>query len=205
MILGYTGLPRAGKGISLMREMYKVAKRNRSWQKRYGFFRPIYANFMVRTNLLGYPVVYFSDPSDLYSLSGADIFIDEAYKYWNARSWERLPDEAISWFAEQDKLGCDIYFATQEFAMLDVMFRRVTEEIYWVSRVFGSRRPGKNKPPVKKAWGLIAIRKIKKFTYNENSKELEDTVFGIPRFVWISDKLAKTYDTTERIKVIHKS
>lgn len=200
MIIGYTGLPRSGKGISLIKKLYKVVKRNKRWKKLYGFERPIYLNFYINEKLFDYPIQYFNDAKNLYTLEGADVFIDEAYKYWNSRYWDKLPEQAIAWFAEQDKIGCDIYFATQEFVMLDIMFRRVTEEIYYVKRLFGSRRPGKNKPPVKNAWGLISQRKINAVEYDEQNKTAELSFLGLPNFTIISNKYAHAYDTNERIK-----
>lgn len=202
MITGYTGLPRSGKSICLVHDILQVAERNANWKRRYHFDRPIYANFKIKAEINNFNYFKNTQTFDLYNTKGADIFIDEAYKFWNARGWDKLPEQAIHWFAEHDKLGCDIYFGTQEFAMLDIMFRRVTENIWWVERLVGSRRPGINRPPVKSAWGIIKLTKISSYSYNESSKQVENLTLGfIPRFRLIRNKYAQAYDTNEQISV----
>jgi len=205
----WTGLEDSGKSYMLAKASTKIVYRNAKWLKQTGIPRPIISNLPYSESFLefakeqGIPVENWKDIAELLDMpkrypGGGDLFIDEIGTYFDARTFKDLPLDIRLLLAQFSKLGWDIYGAAQDFAQVDIAFRRLTNQLFLVRKLTGNSRPAKSKPPIRFIWGICTIRELDPVGYDE--KELAFNQKGV--FPWpffIRKDYCNVFKTSERV------
>lgn len=149
---------------------------------------------------------YWDNPIDLATAAEhCDVVWDEIARHLDSRNWDDVHPEVKAFLQEADKRGVDIYANTQFPMQVDVMYRRSCEQMWLITKKFGSKRPDLTKPPVRFVWGLIVLSPIARISFND---EIEEMIFEEPFFAifkvwnwrWINSKITSFYDTKWRIE-----
>jgi len=199
----YSGLEDGGKTLQLAMASVKCLYRNHEWQKITKNERPIVSNlpytpkFYELASELSVPVRAWKDLDELPALTDCDLFIDEVGTYFDARTYANLPLDVRLWLAQASKLGVDIYGAAQDFAQVDISFRRLTSQLFFVRKLAGSSRPTKTRPGSSRIWGVCAIKEMDPVGYDENTKAFNSK--GFPWFFTIRKAYCEVFDTTKRV------
>jgi len=203
----YTGLESSGKSLRLAMKMNEIGLRNAKWRKKSGIARAIAPNFKltpmfedVIRNEYGLEIIYWEDIDDLIKLKECDVFIDEVGNYFDARNWSDLSRDAKKWITQGAKMGLEIYGAAQDFAQVDIAFRRLVNELYMITKLFGSARPSNTKPPIKRIWGLCFSRALDPRGYKEDEKKFEPISAFAWSFFLIERQYTQLFDTNAEIK-----
>jgi hypothetical protein len=216
MIVIFTGLPGSGKSYKLGRVVTEILYRNKKafekaedyyWTTklptlRYPERRYVYTNLRLGGSVAkefdGY-IREWTDLRQLTPLRDCDVIIDEVATYFDARLWETLSLEMRRWLAQHRKFGIEIYGTSQDFAQVDKAFRRLTSDLLYLTKLFGSRDISATKPPPRFIWGLALVRELDATTYDEQKSKFAAT--GIPKFMWISRKGTELFDTRAEVKL----
>jgi len=205
----WTGLEDSGKTYMLAVASVKIAKRNAKLQETTGVIRPIISNLPYSKEFhdlckeLNVVVENWKDLEDLLKLperypGGGDIFIDEVGTYFDSRTFKDLPLDIRLLLAQFSKLGFDMYGAAQDFAQVDVAFRRLTNQLFYVRKLMGSGRPAKSKPPIKFIWGFCTLKEMDPIGYDEKMMQFnQKSVF--PRPFFLRKDYCEVFDTNKRI------
>jgi len=205
----WTGLEDSGKSYMLAKASVKIAKRNAKWQEITGVYRPIISNVAYSQDFhdlakeLNIIVEPWKDLEELPKLSerwpgGGDIFVDEIGTYFDSRTFKDLPLDIRLWLAQASKLGWDMYGAAQDFAQVDIAFRRLTNQLFHVRKLAGSNRPAPSKPPIRFIWGLCTIREMDPVGYDEKMLAFnQKSVFPWPFF--IRKDYCHVFETNKRV------
>jgi hypothetical protein len=208
----YSGLESSGKSLRLAMMAERILFRNYRWKKRTGIVRPIYSNmrfsekFTALATKLGIPIYYWENIDDIVLISNADIFIDEVGNYFDARMWQDLSQDARRWVTQGAKAGVEVYGAAQDFAQVDIVFRRLTNYLYHITKIIGSPRPANTKPPVRWIWGLCWKASLNPRAYDEDKKKfvkeslLTSILFFWQKFFLIRRHYCEIFDTSQVIK-----
>jgi len=158
----WIGYESGGKSVMMFRKLVEVIDRNSNFQKYYQTVpRTVATNSFISPALKEYaelknvPLLYVNDIDDIVKLRGADLFIDELSIYFDARKFADLPLYVRRWCSQASKVGVHIYGTSQNWQQIDISFRRLTKNVVWCSKIFGSRRPHPTFPSSKKAWALF--------------------------------------------------
>jgi len=173
----FSGLEDSGKSLQLAITAGVLAERNSKWAKITGVPRPIVSNLEFLpsfhkyvTEDLGIPIKYWKDLEELPLLTDCDLIIDEVGAYLDSRTFKDLPLDFRLWLAQASKLGVDIYGSAQDFAQVDITFRRLTTHLYEITKLIGSSRPTKTRPSSKRIWGVCTMRALDPVGYDEQKK-----------------------------------
>jgi hypothetical protein len=201
----YSGRPGSGKSNKLASTLIEILNRNLSFWRRTkkktgkGTVRPVYTNFHLRSDLekkyLGL-LKHWTDLEQLEVLEDCDVFIDEIASYFDAKHWAETSLSTKRWLQQHRKLGIEIYGNCQDFAQVDVSFRRMTSHLYYLVKVISSRDPSPTKPPVKYIWGVSIVYRMSPTDYKENQKE-NSTKFD--NIMFITRKNCEIFNTREKI------
>lgn len=200
MIEIYTGLPGAGKSLKTAQVMVEVLERNKKFWKRSGIVRKVVSNLKLAPHLherYEKFVEYWEDPRELVKLRDVDVFWDEIATHLDATQWKDCPLELKRWLQQHRKFGVDIYGNTQDFKMIDISMRRLTQRVYLLTKLIGSRDKSATRPKVKKYWGLIIERQIDPDSFADDKT---DYSFVSSWFFPIRRKYIEAFDTTQEIK-----
>jgi len=201
----WTGLEDSGKSLEVARMAAHIMYRNAKWLKKSKLPRPIVYNmpfsakFLDECARLGVPTRRWKDLEELVDLKGCDLFVDEIGTYFDSRTFANLPLDVRLWLAQASKLGVDMFGAAQDFAQIDVSFRRLTTHLYLVTKLMGSMRPHPTRPPVKRIWGVYTVREMDPRTYDTGTNAEENSK-GFPWPNFIHKVHCELYDTTKRIE-----
>lgn len=200
MIIIATGIPGAGKSLWTAKKALEILDRNYRFYKKSGIIRQVYSNLRFSTDIeakFGNFISYWDDPEILVRLLDVDIIWDEVATHLDNTQWANLPLEIKRFLQQHRKRGIEIYGNTQEFLMIDVSMRRLVNEVYFLTKLFGSRDPSPTRPPVNKIWGFILVRKIdpKFFEDEKNRKFIKTEWFSI------RSKYVYAFDTRQEIKL----
>jgi len=201
----FSGLESSGKSLRLAMEAERLVLRNAKWREKSGKIRPIYSNmefsqsFSNGATELGIPLRYWENLDDLVQISNADVIIDEVGNYFDSRLWPDLSQDARRWITQGAKAGVEIYGAAQDFAQVDIAFRRLVNELYHISKLLGSPRPAPTKPPVEKIWGVCIMRELDPRGYKEDEKRFASDSL-LPKFFFIQRQYCEIFDTSQFIK-----
>lgn len=201
----YSGLESSGKSLMLARKAEALLYRNAKWHEKSGVARPIYsnmafsANFLERAEIAGIPIRHWENLEEVVGLNGIDLIIDEIGTYFDARTWTDLSLTTRRWIQQAAKLGVEIYGAAQDFAQVDISFRRLVNELWYIKKLIGSRRPSNTRPPVKTIWGVCMLRELDPRDYREADNEFKSAAF-LPSFFLIRRHDCEIFDTTQLIK-----
>lgn len=204
MKIVYTGLESSGKSLHMAYVMRGIVMRNKRWFKKTGVPRPIVTNlplsvsFQAWITKQGIPVFFFTDLNQLVGYSECDVFIDELSKYFDSRSWTELSLDAKHWISQGAKSGVHVFASSQNFAQVDVSYRRLVKKVFIVKKIVGSRRPMMTSPAVKLIWGLYYLRGVKADTFRAEDMQMKS--MGFPRFGMITKNKTDLYNTSGLIK-----
>jgi len=200
----FSGLEDSGKSLRLATYAGKILERNAAWLKITGRARPIRTNlefsagFLEYAASLGIPVVMWKDLEELPAFTECDLIMDEVGAYFDSRTFKDLPLEIRLWLAQASKLGVDIYGSAQDFAQVDISFRRLTTELYHITKLAGSPRPSATRPPVRRIWGVCMVKPLDPVGYDEQTRKFNNAgVF--PSFFAIKASTCAIFDTQKRI------
>lgn len=199
----FSGAEDSGKSLKLAEYSGKILERNADWLKITGVPRPIISNieyspsFLEYANQLNVPIRHWRDLEELPALTDCDLIIDEVGTYFDSRTFKDLPLDIRLWLAQASKLGVDIYGSAQDFAQVDLAFRRLTTELYHITKLVGSQRPTKTRPPVTRIWGVCMMRELDPVGYDEQKKQFAAS--GMPSVFFIRREICEIFDTTKRI------
>lgn len=196
----YTGLESSGKSLLMARQILITLKRNKNWQKKYGFTRPVYLNLKLSKNIeKEYPrfIYYFKDVKEIIGKTGCDIFHDEISSHFSALKKEPLPLKVNRWLRQGAKQGVHYYATAQEFHDVHLDFRRRCKNAYQITKLFGTDRGGENLPPVNSIWGVCSVKQLVIHPYNELNPEFQFHSF-FP-FLLFGKSLCHTFDTHQVI------
>lgn len=203
----YSGLEDSGKSLMLATVAGKLVERNAYFKKHFPQLpaRPIVSNLQFQQHFvdyaleLGVPIRYWKDLAELPLLSECDLIIDEVGAYFDSRTFKDLPLDIRLWLAQASKLGVDIYGSAQDFAQVDITFRRLTTSLNHITKIVGSPRPSATRPPVKRIWGVCTVRELDPVGYNEETKKFGNRGV-IPRVFFIRKEYCEIFDTNRRIE-----
>jgi len=208
MIGIYTGLPGAGKTHKMAKTMISVLYRNKKWHEKQLKRDPKAKKREVWSNIKLSPTVeqefdgfirYWSEPHELPLLRDVDVFWDEIATHLDSTQWQNMSLEIKRWLQQHRKFGIEIYGTTQDFAMIDKSMRRLTSDLYIITKLFGSRDKSNTKPNPRFIWGVSILRYMDPTTYDEmDSKKFAG---GLPHFMWISKHSVNVFDTTQEVKM----
>jgi len=200
MIVLFTGLPGAGKSFKMAKTVIEVLYRNKKWYEKSGIKRLAYTNLKlsaeVEEEFKGF-IQYWTEPAELVALRDCDVFWDEVATHLDSTQWQNMSLEIKRWLQQHRKFGIEIYGTTQDFAMIDKSMRRLTSDLLYLSKLFGSRDKSSTRPPVKRVWGLIMVQKFDPVTYEEDNKKQ----VGFPSFMLLDNSALRIYDTTAEVKM----
>lgn len=215
MISVIQGLPGSGKSAKMARMLIATCYRNKRWYEkqlvewdakgRIGSEprrRMVYHNLLLSAEILD----RFSDflmpwdsPDQLPSLRNVDVFWDEIGTHIDATQWANMSLELKRWLQQHRKFGIEIVGTCQDFAQVDVSFRRLTEELVNLRKLCGSRDISPTKPPPKYIWGIIIQQALSPQGYNDVSRAFKSA--GFPWPMWLSRDDVEVYDTTAEVPV----
>jgi len=220
MITVVTGLPGAGKSLFTADISIELLYRNRKWyQKQKEMFEAGKTDVVpkirqVRTNLtlnkeveaeFGYGtdlsfIDYWEDPCELPGMRDVDITWEEMGAVVDSRNWESMPLELRRWLQQHRHRGVEIFGNVQEFSDIDIAVRRLTERLFYLSKVVGSRDPTPTSLPIRFIWGLVMKREIDPRAYKEEDKFSGSAMSMFPSFMLITKKRVSLYDMRNDIK-----
>jgi len=197
----FTGLPGSGKSARTAKAILFLLQRNAKWHKKTGVVRKVMSNLKLNEKYekkyKDY-LAYWKDPEQLPLFADCDVVIDEIATYFDATQWKELSLDIKRWLQQHRKVGVEIYGNTQTFSTIDISFRRLTDELFLLKKLLGSRDPSPTKPPVKAIWGVVLIRKLDARNYKE--EEQENKAYGFS-LMWISKQYTSDfYDTRQKIE-----
>lgn len=205
----FTGTEDSGKSYMLAYRAGQIAERNHDWLKITGIPRPIRSNLEFQpwfydwvTKDLGIPIYYWKDIEEWPSFRSCDMIVDELGAYLDSRTYANLPLDIRLWLSQASKLGVDMFASAQDFAQVDISFRRLVKSdeggLFQITKIIGSGRPNETKPPVKRIWGICAMRELDPTGYNEDDKKFASDSF-LPYFFFLRKEVCSIFDTTKRI------
>lgn len=193
------GAPGQGKSLYTARLAKRLLARNAHWYKQSGIIRPLYSNihfsdfFYKKWSLF---IKYWKSPEELCKLNDCDVLWDEIATELDARNFANLSDELKRFLSQYRKRGVDIYANTQDFSMVDARARLMVTRVATLHKMIGSPDPSPTKPPVKRIWGLVAVRDVQNYKEaNPQKKQYE----WMPSFFFIDKEDIEIYDTRQAI------
>lgn len=200
MITIYTGLPGSGKSLRTAKEILKILKRNFQYWKQSGIRRELWSNIKIseelETRYEGF-IKYWEDPEVLVKLRDVDIVWDEIATYLDSTQYANTPLELKRWLQQHRKYGIDIYGNTQDFLMVDIAMRRLTNEVWLCRKMLGSRDKSATRPAVLKPWGVVLIRQLDPDSFASDKTEYR---FSGWEMLLIRKKYTDAFDTQQEIK-----
>jgi len=204
----WAGAEDAGKSYKLAEMSGILVERNAKWIEAGLPPRPIRSNLEFKPWFEKFaaeryvPIIYWRDIEEWVTFAHCDMICDEIGAYLDSRTFKDLPLDVRLWLAQASKLGVDIYGTAQDFAQVDLSFRRLvvgqTNALYMISKLIGSARPDITRPPVKRVWGIGMQRELDPVAYDEQSKKFSNnSVF--PSFFMYHKEICDIFDTTKRI------
>jgi len=200
----FTGLEDSGKSYKLAVTAGELIERNAKWLKMGCKPRPIVTNlefmpwFNEYAESLGIPIRTWRDLEELPDMKNCDLFIDEVGTYFDSRTFKDLSLDVRLWLAQASKLGVDMYGSAQDFAQVDISFRRLVTGLYEITKLAGSQRPAETRPPVKRIWGVCTMKQMDPVGYDEQKKAFNN-ISVIPSVFFIRKQYCEIFDTTKRI------
>lgn len=226
MISIVTGLPGASKSYDCAIKADEWIRRNRRWYQKTGIIRPLRSNLEfsdeytrwannLRTLPLKLPegfvltpetiewnkthkfLEYWEDPEELPLMNDCDVIWEEMGAHVDSRSWEQLPFELRRWLQQHRHRGVNVYGNCQDFADVDVAVRRLTKDLFYLVKLFGSRDPSPTTPPPSVIFGLVVKFALNPRAYDETNKFKGASWAG---FTWLQRNIVERYSMFNDIK-----
>jgi len=147
----------------------------------------------------GISIIYWSNLDELIALRNCDVIIDEIPNYFDSRGWAELTLDVRRWLTQGAKSGIELYCSAQDFAQVDIAFRRLVNHLYKITKIIGSPRPSATRPPVKRIWGVCSMTELDPNNFDE-TKQKFTSLSRIPSFFMISREDCEIFDTGQRIE-----
>lgn len=196
----YTGLPGSGKSLRTAKATLFLLQRNKRWYKKSKILRKVMTNIKlseaVEKKFEGF-YQYWKDPEELINFKECDVIIDEIATYFDSTQWKEMSLDIKRWLQLHRHFGVEIYGNTQTFSTIDISFRRLTDELYLLKKLVGSREPSNTRPPIRHIWGIILIRKLDARNYKE--EEQENKAYGFTLMFYGKD-LTQVYNTKQELE-----
>ena len=195
----FTGLPGSGKSLRMAQALIRVLRRNEKIFKKHKILRKVYSNLHLSDKLTtkyAKFIAYWENPEELIQLRDCDVFWDEIATHLDSTQWKELPLEIKRWLQQHRKLGVEIYANTQNFSTIDVSFRRLTNELYYMYKLCGSPDKSATRPKINYIWGAVVIRSLDPQNYKEEEQLNQMTGFSV---LFITRDLVEAFDTTQEI------
>lgn len=202
MKIVYTGLESSGKSLKLSRMAEDVRIRNIRWYKKTKLRRtmcfnsPMSEAFKKQLEKSNINYLDFKNLDDILYLEECDIFVDELIKFFPA-SQSSLSTEQLHFITQGAKSGINVYASSQDFSQVHKQFRLLTNRVFVITKVIGSKRPMKTAPPVRFIWGLCFLREVSPSSFKGDSVTMESK--GLPSFFFISRHDTARFDTSFKI------
>lgn len=199
MIEVYSGRPGSGKSCQLAQTLIEIMDRNQRYYLKTGTIREVWTNFHLTPELeekYSGALRHWDGVEQLEVLQDVDVFCDEIAAYFDAKRWAETSLSTRRWLSQHRKLGIEIYGNSQDFAQVDIAFRRMVSNLYYFVKLISSRDPSPTRPPVKFVWGLSVKYTMSPVDYKEDQKENNTTFSGV---LWINRKKVSVYNTREII------
>lgn len=206
MKIVYTGIESSGKSLQLSVEAHRVLQRNIKWFKitkisrTMAFASPMSDSFVREITNSGIKYMRFRNLNDILHLEECDIFIDELIKFFPASGSNSLSNEQLDFITQGAKSGVNMYCASQDFSQVHKQFRLLTNHVFIVNKIIGSRRPMKTSPPVNRIWGLCMIREVAPKSFKGDSATM-DNIGVIPRLYFINRIDCERFDTSYKVPI----
>jgi len=198
----YTGNTGSGKSLKLATTGLELLNRNIKYYKKTGMKRTVASRLRFSKHIedrYGDFIVYWNDMEQLVNFKDCDILWDEISADLDSTQWEKVPMRVRWWFRMHDKYGVDIYATAQDFITIFNGFRRLTDKVFVMRKLIGSRRPSATRPKIKNIWGVVLVWSVKKEDFLKESVEFRyDNI--IPDFYLIRRKYCEAYDTRQEIQ-----
>jgi len=200
----YTGIESSGKSLLLSRQAERVRRRNIYWYKvtklkrTMAFNSPMNEKFkkLIIDSNINY--LEFKNLDEILYLEEADIFIDEVIKFFPASGSNSLTNEQLHFITQGAKSGIHLWGASQDFSQVHKQFRLLVNEVYIIKKIFGSNRPMKTAPPVKKVWGICTKQKVSPTSFKGDSTSMDEVEGGLSIF-FIRREDVERFDTSYKI------
>jgi len=200
----FTGLESAGKSYFLAAKARELVNRNATWHKRWGITRPIVSNLRFSTHFenkadeMHVPIRYWNRLQDIAGIEECDLLWDEIGTFLDARLWANLSLDVRRWLAQSAKVGVNMYGTAQDFAQIDLSFRRLVSNLYEVRKIAGSMRPSRTKPPAGTPWALFNVAELQAQPYDEQNKKVVDNFWWLFGWHVLDLKTIDVFDTRQR-------
>lgn len=153
MIEAFIGQPGQGKTYLMVRRAYhnylhysSVKKEPSKWQKMFMTRRMYIRNVRKRAELrnrkiyanipIKLPnVVRYTQISELYDVTNADILLDEASLAAPAGMWSKIPFEVLQHWREHRHKGVNMWYTAQELIDVATPLRRLTQFVNDITRL----------------------------------------------------------------------
>lgn len=201
----FTGIESSGKSLLLSRQAEKIRIRNKRWFKITGIKRimafnsPMSLDFILLIEKSNSIYLFFKNLDDILYLDESDIFMDEVIKFFPA-SVSSLSNEQIHFITQGAKSGICLWGASQDFSQVHKQFRRLVNEVYYIKKVFGSKRPMKSSPPVKFIYGFCTKRSVDPLSFRGDDASMVELEGGFQfKFFFILKRDILRFDTSYKI------
>jgi len=206
----------SGKSLKQAETVLWLLNRSHKIQKKYNLpIREVWCNFHLNPVIqeknqdrLRYwripQQMIFSDyPENKTIRRNFDCVWDEMAVELPSDRWKDTDPNVRRFFAQHRKRGIQLFGNTQDFMMVDINVRRMITHVFQTRKIIGSRDPSATLPPVGIIWGLVLIWELDKALIRENADKREHVTL-FPEILWITKKLALSYDTGEDINKAEK-
>jgi hypothetical protein len=200
----FVGLESGGKSLFMLRESVANIRRNAYWYKLTGVKRPIVGNlawspaYYALAKKHGIEIIKWNHISELPYLTECDLYIDELQTYFDSRNFADLPLDVRLWLSQSTKMGVQIVGATQDFGMCDKSLRRLCNQVFYVQKILGSRRPMRTSPKVKRVWGIFFRWELDPRSFDGEQIEMKTTSW-LPALTRLKKSDVKLFNTQERV------
>lgn len=200
----WIGKEGSGKTLLMGRESERLVHRNASLAKKTGLVRPIVSNISYSEEFIdfakskGVPLKRWRHIEELDSMTECDLFIDEVGAYFDSRTYADLPLSTRLWLAQAQKLGVHIWGGAQDWAQIDISFRRLVNRLYEVKKVCGSRRPSRTLPGSKVPWAIGLVWRLN--PQSDSDTGSAKTISIIPSLIIVTKKDTSRFDTNARVQ-----
>jgi len=133
---------------------------------------------------------YWDKVTDLFSISGGVIFMDEMHVYMNSRKWKDLPEEMQWKLHQHGKDRLDILGTVQHINRMDVIVRELVDFWYVVSRFPRARSAYNVARPI--------LFRMREYDIDMDRKMLNP--IGWPNIYFVRKKWFNMYDTMQKIR-----
>ncbi len=199
----YVGKEGSGKTLLMGRETERLVYKNIARFKKTGVMRDIVSNIEYSEDFIewaeqkGVKIKRWQHIQELEKMTEVDLFMDEVGAYFDSRNFADLPLSTRLWLAQAQKLGVHIYGGAQDWAQIDVSFRRLVNRLYEVKKIVGSQRPSKTLPGSKYPWAFALQYQLDP-TPQADTAEARKLTF-IPSLLYFSKKDTERFDTNARV------